>query len=102
FVDVVTNQQLYVTALATYAATLAAQWQAVADVADVLQIDDLFQGIEAPPVRPSDLEHLPGLPCSHPCNPLENVPSTADAAGCGTAFPVSESAPRDTPTAARP
>ena len=71
FVDVVTNQQLYVTALATYAATLATQWQAVTDVANVLQIDNLFQGMESPPaVPPCDLEHLPGLPCSHPCNPL--------------------------------
>jgi cobalt-zinc-cadmium efflux system outer membrane protein len=71
FVDVVTNQQLYVTALATYATTLANQWQAVTDVANLLQIDDLFQGVEAPPaVPPHDLDHLPALPCSHPCDPL--------------------------------
>jgi outer membrane protein, heavy metal efflux system len=70
-VDVVTNQQLYVTALATYAATLASRWQAVTDVANLLQIDDLFQGMESPPpIPPCDLEHLPGLPCSHPCDPL--------------------------------
>lgn len=81
--DIVTNQQLYVTALATYAATLTAQWQAVADVADVLQIDDLFQGIESPPaLPPHDWEHLPGLPCSHPCNPLENLRPESVAGDC--------------------
>jgi cobalt-zinc-cadmium efflux system outer membrane protein len=69
-VDVVTNQQLYVTAVATYAATLASRWQAVTDVANLLQIDDLFGGMESPPAAPPcDLEHLPGLPCSHPCDP---------------------------------
>jgi cobalt-zinc-cadmium efflux system outer membrane protein len=84
FVDVVTSQQLYVTALATYAATLATQWQAVTDVASLLQIDDLFQGMEAPPaVLPHDLEHLPGLPCSHPCDPLANPSPGGDAAACG-------------------
>jgi cobalt-zinc-cadmium efflux system outer membrane protein len=73
-VDVVTNQQLYVTALATYAATLATEWQAVTAIAGLLQIDDIFQGMEAPPdVPPQDMEHLPGLPCSHPCNPLAAV-----------------------------
>jgi cobalt-zinc-cadmium efflux system outer membrane protein len=69
--DVVTNQQLYVTALGTYTATLASQWQAVTDVANLLQIDELFQGMASPPVvPPHDLEQLPGLPCSHPCGPL--------------------------------
>ncbi|HLJ93068.1 MAG TPA: TolC family protein [Gemmataceae bacterium] len=82
FVDVVTNQQLYVTALATYAATLTGLWQAVTDVASLLQTDDLFQGMASPPaVPPCDLEHLPGLPCSHPCNPLAQGP----ADGCSPA-----------------
>jgi cobalt-zinc-cadmium efflux system outer membrane protein len=61
FVDLVTNQQLYVTALTTYAATLAAQWQAVADIANLLQIDDLFQGMDSPPaVAPHEVEQPGG------------------------------------------
>jgi cobalt-zinc-cadmium efflux system outer membrane protein len=81
--DVVTNQQLYVTAVASYAAALASRWQAVTDVANLLQMDDLFLGMKSPPVSPPcDLEHLPGLPCSHPCDPLlranDQCPMTND------------------------
>jgi cobalt-zinc-cadmium efflux system outer membrane protein len=65
--DVVTNQGLYLTAVATYAGALRDQWQAMADISNLLQIDDVFKGMEN--LKPVP-EHLPPLPCSHPCNPL--------------------------------
>ena len=44
-------------------------------VADLLQTNDLFQiGLEAPQMQPleavPDLEHLPILPCEHPCTTM--------------------------------
>jgi cobalt-zinc-cadmium efflux system outer membrane protein len=42
FGDVVTAQQTLATYVAAYVAALGAQWQAVVDVANVLQTDDLF------------------------------------------------------------
>jgi cobalt-zinc-cadmium efflux system outer membrane protein len=74
FADVVVAQQNLATSLTTYITTLGAMWQAVADVADLLQTDDLFQlGVGEPcaePVAVPGLENLPGLPCWHPCSPL--------------------------------
>ena len=71
--DIITNQQLYLAAIATYASALRDQWQAVADVAGLLQLDDLFKGMEAPAVPQN--RFLPVLPCSHPCDPLPNGPA---------------------------
>jgi outer membrane protein, heavy metal efflux system len=72
FADVITSQQLYVTAIATYAGALRDQWQAVVDLASLLQSDDLFQVPPVPPSPVPDVDHLPGMPCSHACNPLAN------------------------------
>src|SRR5262249_5275305 len=49
FLDILNNQQLYVTAVMNYLNTLAAQWTAVSDVAGLLQTDDLFLGLDAVP-----------------------------------------------------
>jgi cobalt-zinc-cadmium efflux system outer membrane protein len=46
FSDVVTAQQTLAGYLTTYFSALSLQWQAVVDVANLLQIDDLFQGSE--------------------------------------------------------
>jgi cobalt-zinc-cadmium efflux system outer membrane protein len=75
FADVVTAQQTLAAALATYVSTLGLMWQAVADVANVLQTNDLFQiGGEAVEVEcvapPGGLELLQHLPCCHPSSPL--------------------------------
>jgi cobalt-zinc-cadmium efflux system outer membrane protein len=70
--DIVTHQQLYSTAIATYSALLTAQWQAVADLANLLQIDDLYLGVESPPHLPEPCADPKGLPCTHPCSPLPN------------------------------
>jgi cobalt-zinc-cadmium efflux system outer membrane protein len=71
FGDVVTAEQTLATYIAGYVTALGAQWLAVADVANLLQTDDLFQVgqlQELPPVP--DLEHLLPLPCCHPCGRL--------------------------------
>jgi cobalt-zinc-cadmium efflux system outer membrane protein len=68
--DIVTHQQIYAQALATYAAALAAQWQAVADLANLLQIDDLYLALESPPHAAPECDKLAPLPCNHPCSPL--------------------------------
>ncbi|HBI44734.1 MAG TPA: hypothetical protein DDY78_18060 [Planctomycetales bacterium] len=74
FSDVVVAQQNLAQSIATYAQTLGAMWQAVADVADLIQTDDLFQlgfaGACPEKVDVPDLANLPGLPCMHPCSPL--------------------------------
>ena len=75
FGDIVTAQQTLATTITTYVTTLGAMWTAVVDVSGLLQTNDLFQvGLEPLPtvcVAPvPDLEHLPLLPCCHPCSPL--------------------------------
>ncbi len=74
FSDVVVAQQNLAQSIATYVQTLGALWQAVTDVADLIQTDDLFQLSLASgcpePVAVPDLANLPGLPCMHPCSPL--------------------------------
>ncbi len=74
FSDVVVAQQNLAQSLATYVQTLGTMWQAVADVADLIQTDDLFQlgfaGACPENVDVPDLANLPGLPCMHPCSPL--------------------------------
>ncbi len=71
FNDLVTAEQNLVSVIGTYLTTLGLMWQAVVDVANLVQTDDLFQACERIPVPPlPDLEHLLALPCCHPCNPL--------------------------------
>jgi outer membrane protein, heavy metal efflux system len=74
FSDVVVAQQNLAQSIATYVQTLGATWQAVADVADLIQTDDLFQlgfaGACPEKVDVPDLANLPGLPCMHPCSPV--------------------------------
>jgi cobalt-zinc-cadmium efflux system outer membrane protein len=72
--DVVQPQQNLANAIGNYVNTLGQLWQAVVDVADLLQTDDLFQlNKEHVPTQDvaaiPDLDHLPGLPCCHPCSP---------------------------------
>jgi cobalt-zinc-cadmium efflux system outer membrane protein len=73
--DVVVAQQNLAGAVANYITTLGLVWQAVVDVVDLLQTPDLF-GVEAhmqPVAEVPDLDHLPGLPCHHPCSPGPNL-----------------------------
>jgi cobalt-zinc-cadmium efflux system outer membrane protein len=75
FADVVVGQQNLAAAVVTYVQTLGQAWQAVVDVADVLQTDDIYRlgnevfPTECPAPLP-DIGTLPPLPCGHPCSPL--------------------------------
>jgi cobalt-zinc-cadmium efflux system outer membrane protein len=72
YTDLVASEQSLVGVIGTYLTTLGAQWQAVADLASLLQTDDVFQVAEGQlPLPPlPDLEHMLALPCDHPCSPL--------------------------------
>ena len=73
FIDVSTAQQNLITSVTAYLQVLAAHWQAVVDIAALLQTEDLFQTGQEPapteclPPLP-DLDKLLPLPCSHPCS----------------------------------
>jgi cobalt-zinc-cadmium efflux system outer membrane protein len=69
--DLVAAEQKLVTVIGTYITVVQAQWQAVSDLASLLQTDDLFQLAEgARLAEMPDLSHLLEIDCCHPCNPL--------------------------------
>jgi cobalt-zinc-cadmium efflux system outer membrane protein len=73
FIDISTAQQNLATSITTYLSTLSTVWQAVSDVATLLQTDDVFQLVqEGCPGASQTLEQLLELPCSHPCSPLQD------------------------------
>jgi cobalt-zinc-cadmium efflux system outer membrane protein len=94
FGDVVTAQQTLAGYLTSYIAALGLQWQAVVDVANLLQTDDLFLGSTGlvDPDAPS-LEHLESL---FQC---PQVGSTADGSAA-TIVPASLGLPRLSPAGA--
>jgi outer membrane protein TolC len=53
FNDVVTAQQTLVGAVASYLQSLGDQWQSVADLAGLLQVDDLYQLGQSPSTEPA-------------------------------------------------
>jgi cobalt-zinc-cadmium efflux system outer membrane protein len=77
--DLVTAQQLLTTNVTAYLGVLGSLWPAVANVADFLQTDDLYQiG------KPLELPELPDLECPHPwpCpHPQPATPSQPPVAG---------------------
>lgn len=95
--DVVVAQQNLAQAVTTYLTALGQQWQAVVDVADLLQTGDLFgvaptEEVAAVP----ELEALCALPCCHGCSPLAGAHQAppdgswppADAEGAAAAIRV--------------
>jgi len=67
--DLVAAEQNLVSVIGTYGTYLAAQWQAVADVANFLQTNDIFQEAEKlEPPSENDLRKLLNLPDCHPCS----------------------------------
>jgi cobalt-zinc-cadmium efflux system outer membrane protein len=73
YTDLVSAEQNLVTVVGTYGTYLAAQWQAVADVANFLQTNDIFQVAERlEPPSEVDLRKLLELPDCHPCSPLRD------------------------------
>jgi cobalt-zinc-cadmium efflux system outer membrane protein len=95
FNDLVVAQQNLATAVNAYVTTLGQLWQAVVDVADLLQTRDLFKvhtPTEAVPAIP-DLDRLCPLPCPHPCSPLPGAHQHVPDAG----WPAAEPAPAKNP-----
>ncbi len=71
--DLIAAEQNVVSLIGTYLTTLGAYWQAVSDLASLLQTDDAYQmaaQIENCPMP--DLAKLLALPCCHPCSSLPN------------------------------
>jgi cobalt-zinc-cadmium efflux system outer membrane protein len=78
FTDLVTAEQNLVTLIPSYLTALQAYWQAVSDVASLLQTDDVYEmASEVETVAVPDLAQLLKLPCCHPCSSLPGggVPS---------------------------
>jgi cobalt-zinc-cadmium efflux system outer membrane protein len=70
FAGIVSVQQTLSGYLAAYLTALGAEWQAVADIANLLQTDDLFQANSVHDCAPlPDLEHLLPLPEGHRGHP---------------------------------
>ncbi len=83
FADVVTGQQTLATYIGNYITALGAQWQAVVDVANLLQTDDLFQGGPQEGMEPvPDLRFLPPLPKHMPREHAKPGNGTGTAADC--------------------
>ncbi|MGE3804055.1 MAG: TolC family protein [Gemmataceae bacterium] len=67
FGNIIVAQQTLAGNITSYVRTLGDMWDAVVEVAALLQTDDLFSGVEqCEPVMP-----VPELPCCHPCSPLQ-------------------------------
>ncbi len=74
FTDVITAMQGLTQSTGSYVQSLGLQWQAVVDVAGLMQVDDLFalgdlQYMGCVP----NLDYLCPLPCNHECTPLPAV-----------------------------
>ena len=72
--DLVTSEQNLVAVIASYMTVVQGQWQAIADVANLLQTDDIYQVAEGAQLAqsadlPEGVAQLLDLPCCHPCNP---------------------------------
>lgn len=75
--DVVVAQQFLMTSIATYITNLGGMWQAVVDVTDLIQTNNMFRmgqdALLTEPLPPApDLEQLKPLLPTHPCSPLQN------------------------------
>jgi cobalt-zinc-cadmium efflux system outer membrane protein len=73
--DVVVAQQFLTSSIASYITNLQGMWQAVVDVTDFIQTNDMFRlGQDALPTEPlppaPNLELLKPLLPTHPCSPL--------------------------------
>jgi cobalt-zinc-cadmium efflux system outer membrane protein len=70
FIDFLNVQQNLVAAYTTYLATLMTAWTSVTGVADLMQINDLYQFGQEPATALPCLEQLQTVPCCHPCSRL--------------------------------
>jgi cobalt-zinc-cadmium efflux system outer membrane protein len=71
--DLISAEQNVVTLIGSYLTTLQAYWQAVSDIASLLQTDNVYQmAEEVTDYSMPDLAELLKLPCCHPCSSLPN------------------------------
>lgn len=75
YADLITAEQAVVTVVGTYLTIQQAYWQAVSDLASLLQTDDVYQmAAEIENCPAPDLAELLRVPCCHPCSPLPSAP----------------------------
>jgi outer membrane protein, heavy metal efflux system len=68
FNDLIAAEQSVVNVITAYLTTLQAYWQAISDLASLLQTDDVYQmAVEIQNVPTPNLAELLKLPCCHPC-----------------------------------
>jgi cobalt-zinc-cadmium efflux system outer membrane protein len=92
FNDLVTSQQTLAGYIAAYVTALGQQWQAVVDVANLLQTDDLFQAGPCREVVPiPEMEQL-SLPAAK--KPAAVAPDQRDAEATGRTFADAKEARR--------
>lgn len=73
FYDMLGAEQNLVSLIPMYLTTLGAYWQAVSDIASVLQTDNVYDmATEVEDCPMPDLGKLLKLPCCHPCSELPN------------------------------
>ncbi|MGH7223309.1 MAG: TolC family protein, partial [Gemmataceae bacterium] len=75
--DVVVAQQFLMTSIASYITNLTGMWQAVVDVTNLIQTNNMFRmgqdDLPTEPMPPApDLEQLKPLLLTHPCSPLQD------------------------------
>jgi outer membrane protein, heavy metal efflux system len=71
YYDLIAAEQNLVTLIPAYLGTLGAYWQAVSDIASLLQTDNVYQMADEVENCPlPDLGELLKLPCCHPCSSL--------------------------------
>ncbi len=69
--DLIAAEQNVVMLIGSYLGTLGNYWQAVSDIASLLQVDDAYQMAEHVEHCPMpDLAELLKLPCCHPCSSM--------------------------------
>ncbi|HEY7157231.1 MAG TPA: TolC family protein [Gemmataceae bacterium] len=95
--DVVLAQQFLTSSVATYITNLAGMWQAVVDVTDLIQTNNMFlMGQDKLPTEPvpvlPDLEQLKPLMPTHPCSPLQNPRLRGGDGAWPEAIPTKETA----------
>jgi outer membrane protein, heavy metal efflux system len=102
FIDLINSEQVLVASVNQYFVALAAQWQAVADVAALLQTDDLYGAaaeLEACPTP--GLEQLLALPCCHPCGAGACGGPAPEPAGAAVSFGPVQAIDRAEPRSGR-
>jgi cobalt-zinc-cadmium efflux system outer membrane protein len=90
YTDLVQSEQNLVSVIPAYLAVLANQWQALVDLSNLMQTDQLYQMAEEVNCEPEvNLEELLRLPCHHRC-PASAPMATRAGFSLAPAVPVQE------------